>query len=111
MLLAEQSVFVVVTRLQGRRGGLRFARRTPWWGEGGSKGDAKFVPSLSLPVSCNNTHQSLISFTTLAPAWCFQGGGPYNPAPFGRHRRWKNGGSSTPALGKAGAEAVNLLGS
>lgn len=45
MLLAGQSVFVVVTRLQGRRGGLRFAQRTPWWGEGGlvKKENAEFV--------------------------------------------------------------------
>lgn len=46
MLLARQSVFVVVTRLQGRTGGLRSAQRMPWWGqEGGGvpKGGVEFV--------------------------------------------------------------------
>lgn len=52
VLLAGQSVFVVVTRLQGRRGGLRFAQRTPWWGEGGlvKKETPNLYSSLSFVV-------------------------------------------------------------
>lgn len=86
VLLARQCVFVVVTRLQGRRGGLRFAQRMPWWGEGGSKGGVEFVLSLQLVVYHLLNHSSHLPLW-LAPAWSLLEGCPYNPAPLGRHRR------------------------
>lgn len=71
MLLAGPSVIVVVTRLQGRRGGLRFAQRTPWWGEGGGQKRRRRI--CTVPFSFSYNTQSLISFTTPAPAWWSQG--------------------------------------
>lgn len=90
VLLAGQSVFVVVTRLQGRKGGLWFAQRTPWWGVGGwSKGDGRICTG-PVPSACRMA-LSRSSHLPLRPQRGGPRGGPYNPAPLGRHGRWKMG--------------------